>query len=160
MLVPFFERKDILIGAHEAGATIDFLSESRNDRLAFELEAMQLVHALDDFRDMKRLAGASEYVMNHIDLRRTFAGGLRLARSCSQPADGFELGFERDLDCMQYSGLDFISLHRRHPPLDSPSGCDLNREDTITRERLSINLMTYVLDMSKLQPTNAVGGLF
>src|ERR1700730_4272457 len=122
MLVPSFDRKHILIGAHEPRPAIDFFSEGRNDRLALELEAVQLVHALDNFRDMKRLASASEYVMYHIDLRRTFSGGLRLARPCPQTADGFELGFERDLDSMQYSSLDLIFLHRRHPPFDSPSG--------------------------------------
>src|SRR6266478_2064015 len=103
MLVPSFECKDILIGAHEARAPIDFLSEGRNDRLAFELEAVQLVYAFDDFRDVKRLAGASEYVMYHIDLRRTFASGLSLARPRTQTADGLELGLERDLHSMQYS---------------------------------------------------------
>src|SRR6266849_2403304 len=128
MLVPSFECKDILIGAHEAGAAIDFLSEGRNDRLAFEFESVQLVYTLDDFRDMKRLAGASEYVMHHIDLRRTFAGGLRLARPCAQTADGFELGFERDFDSMQYSGFDLIFFHRRHPPFGSPSRAAISIE--------------------------------
>src|SRR5713226_692032 len=122
MLVPSFERKDILIGAHEAGPTIDFLSEGRNDRLTFELEAVQLLYALDDLRDVEWLASAPEYVMYHIDLRRTFAGGFRLARSRTQTPDGFELGFERDLDSMQYSGLDVIFFHRGHPPFDSPGG--------------------------------------
>src|SRR5438128_7257492 len=122
MLVPSFECKDILIGAHEARAPIDFLSEGRNDRLAFELEAVQLVYAFDDFRDVKRLAGPSEYVMNHIDLRRTFAGGVRLARTRTQPANGFELGFQRNLDSMQYSSFDFILFHRQHPPLTAQAG--------------------------------------
>src|SRR5260370_31185618 len=107
MLIPSFECKNILIGAHKAGATIDFFSERRNDRLAFQLEAVQFVYTLDDFRNMKRLASASEYVMHHIDLRRTFAGGLRLARTRAQTAEGFELGFERDFDSMQYSGFPF-----------------------------------------------------
>ena len=83
---------------------------------------MQLVNTVDDFRDMERLAGASEYVMYHIDLRRTLADGPGLAGSRTQSADGFELGFERDLDSMQYSSLDFILLHKRYPPFDSPSG--------------------------------------
>src|SRR6266478_3939706 len=122
MLVPSFECKDILIGAHEAIPTIAFLSEGRNDRLAFQLQAVQLVYALDDFRDVEWLAGAAEYVVYHIDLRRTFAGGLGLARSCAQTADGFELGLKRHLDSMQYSSFDFIFFHRRHPPFDSPGG--------------------------------------
>src|SRR5881396_2222137 len=83
-----FQSEDILIGAHEAIPTIDFLSEGRNDRLPFEFEAVQLVYALDNLRDVERLASASEYVMYHIDLRRTFAGSLRLARFCTQTADG------------------------------------------------------------------------
>src|SRR6266404_9592033 len=150
-LVPSFEPKDILIGAHETGATIDFLSESRNDRLSFEFESVQLVYALDDFRDVKRLAGASEYVMNHINLRRTFVDGLRLARPRTQPANGFELGFERDLDSMQYSSLDFIFFHRRHPPFDSLSGLQ-SRPRGYHNASTSVNqIMTYVLEMSKLQ---------
>src|SRR5439155_8659193 len=71
---------------------------------------------------MKRLAGTPQYIMNHIDLRRTFASGSGLKRTRTQPANGFELGFQRDLDSMQHSSLDFIFFHRRYPPVDSPSG--------------------------------------
>src|SRR4030095_15885391 len=94
-LLTSFERKDILIGAHEAIATIDFLSEGRNDRLAFQLQSVQLMYALDNFREVERLAGALEYVLHHVDLRRTFTHDARLARSGLQTADGFELGLKR-----------------------------------------------------------------
>src|SRR6185369_14662062 len=150
-LVPSFEPKDILIGAHEAGATIDFLSESRNDRLTFELESVQLLHALDDLRDVKRLAGAPEYVMHHIDLRRTFARRLSLARSGPQSADGFKLSLERDLDSKQYSGFNLILFHRRHPPVNSPSGLRSRARGYHNAGTSVHQRTTYVPAMSKLQ---------
>src|SRR5258705_9529703 len=122
MLAPSLEPKDILIGAHEAGASIDFLSKRRNDRLAFKRQTVQLVYTLNDFRDVKRLPSASEYVMYHIDLRRTFACSPGFARSSAQPFDCLELSLKRDLNSTQYRSLNVIFLHRRYPPCASPVG--------------------------------------
>src|SRR5215470_20199325 len=108
MLLPLLERKHILVGGHKARPSIDFLGESRNDRLALKLEPVQLVYSLDDLRNVKRLAGALKYVMNHIDLRRTFPSGSGFSRLPLQSTICLQLCFQRDLDSVQYRGLDFI----------------------------------------------------
>src|SRR5262249_40998003 len=136
MLIPLLERKDILIGANKARPSIDLLGECRNDRLALKLESVQLAHSFHDLRNMKRLAGAPEYVMNHVDLRRTFPSGPRFARPRLQSPDSLKLGLQRYFDRVQYGGLDFIFFHRRYPP-SQPVLC-FNPEDIITYVRLAI----------------------
>src|SRR5258705_874870 len=100
---------------------------------------------------MQRFACAPEYVVHHLNLRRTFAGRLWLAWCGTQTLNGPQLGFERNLHSMQNGGLDFILFHdgilpewTGVPKSKYLAGCH-------TQVRMSINITTYVLQLSKLQ---------
>ena len=73
---------------------------------------MQFLDALDNFRDVERLARASEYVMHHANLGLTFPDYyFRLARTAAQTLHGLELGFKRSFKSAQYCGFDLIFFH-------------------------------------------------
>jgi len=85
----------------------------------------------------QRLAGATEYVLHHLYLRRTFLLVLWRGRSAAQALNRLELGFERDLDCMQNSGFDIVLFHTTASSR-KPRGWDFKHpKDAITRVRLS-----------------------
>ena len=130
-LLPSFESKDILIGAHETVATIDLLGESRNDRLTFKLKTVQFFYAFDDLRDVKRLAGTPEYVMHHIDLRRTFTRSLSLARTERKRRTALSwASSETSMHASEYSSFDFIFFHGSILP--AAQAAVFTGEDTIT----------------------------
>src|SRR5215469_4070901 len=119
LLLASFQPKDILIGAHKLVATLHLLDQSRNDRLAVEFDPVLLLNPLNDLGDVERLSSAAEYVMYHLNLRRTFSRSPGLRWTLAQALDGLELRFEGNLDCIQYSSLDLIYFHSRYSPLDS-----------------------------------------
>src|SRR5215472_9263811 len=146
LLTPF-QAKDILIGAHKPIATFHLLDQSRNDRLAVEFDPLRPLNPLNDIRDVERLSGAAEYVMHHLNLRRTFSGSPGLRRPGAQALDSLELSFERNLDCVQYSGLDFIFFHGGILPLTAVRA-------VILTERAYHNRSTSVNKINDLRTEN------
>src|SRR5262249_6148159 len=123
------------------------LDQSRNDRLAVEFDPLRPLNPLNDIRDVERLSGAAEYVMHRLNLRRTFSGSPGLRRPGAQALDSLELSFDRNLDCVQYSGLDFIFFHDGILPLTAVRA-------VILTERAYHNRSTSVNKINDLRTEN------
>src|SRR5215470_10578058 len=72
LLLASFQPKDILIGAHKLVATL------------------HLLDPLNNLGDVERLSSAAEYVMYHLNLRRTFSCSSGFRRPGAQTLDGLE----------------------------------------------------------------------
>ena len=86
-------RKGIRGHSLEHTAAFDLLDDGRDKAFAIEGHVEGLLCPGDDFRDMKRLVGGEEYVIDDTHLGPTGSSGLkpRLFSLSQELADGFQL---------------------------------------------------------------------
>src|SRR5436309_15563643 len=93
---------------------------------------------------MQRAAGPLEYVMGHVYLRHTLSSPPGFSRPGLQAANGFELGFQGNLEGIKQDRFDLFFVHRV-----LLSGCckgGYGRQVGMTTKTI-----TYLRKMSKLQ---------
>src|SRR5437867_10803794 len=93
---------------------------------------------------MQRAAGPLEYVMGHVYLRHTLSSPPGFSRPGLQAANGFELGFQGNLEGIKHDRFDLFFVHRV-----LLSGCCKGGYDR--QVGMSTKIITYLRKMSKLQ---------